>query len=229
MNPISPTRRHDLRIRLLPILLFALVIVSGGALRAVDNGSSYAAVIAEKGQPASKAARGDVTILTYPDAVIKLQAGKVVSIKAKEKDSPPVAAPSQPAPRKPAARALPAAQWTEDYEGALARAKTQHSKVFLLFTGSDWCIWCQRLEGEILSTQAFLDFAQSDLVLVKLDFPRSVQQPAELATRNKNLAQKYRIEGFPTVIVLNSEGKKIGELGYQEGGPGPFVDRLKGL
>ena len=30
-----------------------------------------------------------------------------------------------------------------------------------------------------------------------------------LAEKNKPLAEKYKIEGFPTVILLNSEGKEF--------------------
>jgi protein disulfide-isomerase len=65
--------------------------------------------------------------------------------------------------------------------------------------------------------------------LVKLDLPRSIQQSRQLVAQNQKLQQQYGIRGYPTVIVLNGDGKKVGKLGYQEGGPGPFVDRLKGL
>lgn len=40
---------------------------------------------------------------------------------------------------------------------------------------------------------------------------------------------KVRFEGYPTVIVLNSEGKKVGELGYLEGGPDAFIAELEKL
>ena len=78
------------------------------------------------------------------------------------------------------------------------------------------------------------DPLQSDMTLraatlVKLDLPRSIQQSRQLVAQNQKLQQQYGIRGYPTVIVLNGDGKKVVKLGYQEGGPGPFVDRLKGL
>ena len=210
--------------RLCLVSLSAVLLLLGVELRGVENGEKYAAVVAEKGLPVSKLDRGDITVLTYPDMVIKLEAGAVISIRSTVKEGSVNGAPS-----RPAAGAISPGQWTADYVSALAQAKAQHCKVLLLFTGSDWCIWCQRLEKEIISTPAFLAYARSDLVLVKLDFPRSIQQPPQLVAQNQKLQQQYGIEGYPTVIVLNSDGKKVGELGYQEGGPGPFVDKLKGL
>jgi protein disulfide-isomerase len=116
--------------------------------------------------------------------------------------------------------------WTTDYKAALAQAKAQNRHVFLFFTGSDWCSWCKKLNREILSTDEFKDYATKKLILVELDFPRGKPQSNEVKEQNAKLADRFKIEGYPTVIVLNSSGKKIGELGYQEGGPSPFVDAL---
>jgi len=64
---------------------------------------------------------------------------------------------------------------------------------------------------------------------VKLDFPRGIAQSDALKAQNDRLAGKYQIQGYPTVIVLDSQGKQVGQLGYQEGCPGPFIDALKAL
>jgi len=124
---------------------------------------------------------------------------------------------------------LPAAEdlkWSTDYKAALTQAKAENRHVFLFFTGSDWCSWCKRLNKEILSQDAFKDYAAKNLILVELDFPRGKSQPSDVKKQNAKLMDLYKIEGYPTVIVLDSAGKKVGELGYQEGGPGPFVDAL---
>jgi len=125
--------------------------------------------------------------------------------------------------------ALPAAEasgWTTDYKAALEQAKADDRRVFLFFTGSDWCSWCKRLNKEILSTPEIQKFAGDKLVLVELDFPRSKAQPGAVKAQNAKLAQQYKIEGYPTVIVLDSAGKKVGELGYQQGGPVPFIEAI---
>jgi thioredoxin-related protein len=120
-------------------------------------------------------------------------------------------------------------EWMTDYQQALARAKVERRNVFLFFTGSDWCEWCHRLEKEILTTAEFRDYAKEKLLLVTLDFPK--QTPQSEAQRNQNLAlaEQYRISGYPTVIILNPTGRLVKRLGYQEGGPGPFIETLRSL
>lgn len=119
--------------------------------------------------------------------------------------------------------------WETDYAKAIKAADTDKKLVLLDFTGSDWCVWCKRLDKEVFATPEFKDYAKKNLVLVKLDFPRSSQLPAALKKQNETLAKEYGIEGFPTVVVLNGAGKKVGELGYLEGGPSKFIEKLQSL
>ena len=125
-----------------------------------------------------------------------------------------------------ASPAIPNA-WTENYASALKQAKNEHKRILLFFTGSDWCSWCKKLDQEILSTPEFKAFATENLILVKLDFPRHTPQSAQLQTQNRKLADKHNIDLYPTLIVLDSSGKRIGKLGYMEGGPAGFLEKLK--
>ena len=99
--------------------------------------------------------------------------------------------------------------------------------MILNFTGSDWCHWCIRLEREIFSKEAFKTYAGEKLVPVMLDFPRRKKQDAALVTQNRGLQAKYKIRGFPTVIVLNSDGELVGRTGYRPGGPEAYVKHLE--
>jgi protein disulfide-isomerase len=119
--------------------------------------------------------------------------------------------------------------WMTDYSAALARAKEEQKKVFLFFTGSDWCGWCMRLEREILKLPAFTAYAKENLVLVKLDFPRGFRLPAAEAAQNQQLSKQYGVRGYPTVVVLDPAGRQVGQLGYQAGGPGPFIQQLNAM
>jgi|GEM_PF-353737 Thioredoxin-related protein len=119
------------------------------------------------------------------------------------------------------------APWLTNYTEALGKARAEDRKVFLFFTGSDWCGWCMRLDREVLRMPEFTDFAAENLVLVKVDFPRKTRLPAAEAAQNQKLAQQYGVRGYPTVVVLNAKGEKVGELGYQEGGPQPFVAQIR--
>ena len=119
--------------------------------------------------------------------------------------------------------------WVTDYKKAQEDAKAGKKLVLLEFTGSDWCGWCMKLDKEVFSTPEFQNYASRNLILVKLDFPRRRPQTEALKKQNQQLAQKYDIQGFPTIIVLNGQGEKLGELGYMEGGPSPFLAKLETL
>jgi thioredoxin-related protein len=116
--------------------------------------------------------------------------------------------------------------WQTDYAAALNQAKAENRWVFLFFTGSDWCPWCMRLNKEILSTSEFVQYSKEKLILVEVDFPKKRAQSGSLKAQNAKLAKRYKIEIYPTVVVLDSAGKKIDQLGFQEGGPAPFISRL---
>ena len=112
---------------------------------------------------------------------------------------------------------------------AQAQAKTEKKLVMLDFTGSDWCGWCIKLNNEVFSQAAFAEYAKKNLVAVEVDFPRKKKLSAAQKQANDALAKKYQIEGYPTIIVLDSEGKKVGQLGYQPGGPKAFIAELEKL
>ena len=195
---------------------------------------SYEKVIAEMGQPTGKAQAGDAVILRYPNGNIRLKGGKVIAMNMKsdaatalptEKPARTAVASPSPAPEVP----IQGVSWRTDYRAALTEAKEQNRHVFLFFTGSDWCGWCKRLNREILSTPEFAKYASEKLVLVEIDFPRQKAQSADLKKQNATLQHIFQIEGYPTVIVLDKAGKAVGRLGYQEGGPAPFIKELKRL
>jgi protein disulfide-isomerase len=116
------------------------------------------------------------------------------------------------------------AEWTTDFSAAQIRAKAENKNILLFFTGSGWCPWCKKLKAEVFSTKEFLDYTTNKLVLVELDFPEKKEQTPK---QNQKLADKFDIEVFPTVIILNPKGKKVGKLGYVEGGPKAFIAELE--
>ena len=128
-----------------------------------------------------------------------------------------------------ASAALAATGWSDDYEKSLAAAKTEKKLVLLDFTGSDWCGWCMKLNKEVFSRQEFKDYAKDKLELVEVDFPQTKRQTKKVKDQNAKLQKQFAIQGYPTIIVLDSDGKKIGQLGYMEGGPSAFLGKLDSL
>ncbi|MDD5260266.1 MAG: thioredoxin family protein [Methylacidiphilales bacterium] len=119
--------------------------------------------------------------------------------------------------------------WLTSSPAALAKAKNENKKVLIDFTGSDWCGWCMKLDREVFSTPEFAAYAAKNLVLLQVDFPRTRHQSDDQKQANQKLAQQYGIQGYPTIIVLNSGGNKVGELGYMPGGPQAFISALEKL
>jgi protein disulfide-isomerase len=119
--------------------------------------------------------------------------------------------------------------WLTDLPKAQEQAKAEKKLVMLDFTGSDWCGWCIKLDKEVFSQPEFVAYAQTNLVCVEVDFPTKKKLSAEQQKANDALAKKYNIEGYPTIIVLNADGKKVGELGYMKGGPKAFIAALEKL
>ena len=122
-----------------------------------------------------------------------------------------------------------AAGWTDNYSKAQAQSKSENKLLLLDFTGSDWCMYCQKLNKEVFSTAEFKKYATDHLVLMEVDFPVTKELPQAVTAQNEKLQSKYGIDIYPTVVVLNSMGKKVGEIGYQEGGPKAFIAELEKL
>jgi protein disulfide-isomerase len=119
--------------------------------------------------------------------------------------------------------------WLTSYDQAQKEAQSKHRLLLMDFTGSDWCGWCIMLDKEIFSKPEFKEYASKNLVLLELDFPRMKRMPADTVAQNERLAIQYRIQGFPTVVVLDSSGKPVGALGYMQGGPQAFIAQLERL
>ena len=104
--------------------------------------------------------------------------------------------------------------WLTDLPKAKAQAKAEGKLVLMDFTGSDFCSSCIRLHKEVFSTKEFAEFAKKRLVLMELDFPLKKKQPAELKAANEALAKEFKVDGYPTLIVLAADGKKLGEVEF---------------
>ncbi len=118
---------------------------------------------------------------------------------------------------------MPAAddpKWFTDLPTAVAEATKAKKPLLVDFTGSDWCGWCVRLKKEVFDTAEFKTWAAEKVVLVEIDFPQGKPQTDAEKKANQALAEKHGIQGFPTIILLDSTGtQKLGELGYMQGGP----------
>lgn len=107
------------------------------------------------------------------------------------------------------APALAGEGWLTDLDAAKKQAAEENKMIFVEFTGSDWCPPCIALKKDVLSKPEFLDAAQKNFVLVELDFPRTKEQAPELKKKNQAESEKYRIEGFPTIVFADAQGRPV--------------------
>ncbi len=98
-----------------------------------------------------------------------------------------------------------AQEWQSDYATALEAAVTQKRPLLILFTGSDWCGPCQRLQKKVFEQAEFLDYAKEKLILLKIDFPRNPPLPLEEQRANQLLADQLSVIGYPTVLLMSRE------------------------
>lgn len=118
--------------------------------------------------------------------------------------------------------------WLTDFEKAIAQAKEQNKVVLVEFHGSDWCPPCIKLNDEVLSTDAFKKMAESSLVLVNADFPRKSKLPEAQQAHNNELAQKYGVKYFPTVLLISPDGEVLDKMvGFPKGGLDGFLSFIE--
>lgn len=96
--------------------------------------------------------------------------------------------------------------WTTDLDKAFKQAKEKDKAVLVEFTGSDWCPPCIMMRKKVFSQKEFVEEASENFILVELDFPNN---DPEVKKKNTPYAEKYEIEGFPTVILFKPDGKEF--------------------
>ncbi len=116
-----------------------------------------------------------------------------------------------------------------EFELLVSRAKVADKALMLVFSGSDWCSWCMKLDSEVLSVPEFKEWAEKNVLLCTIDFPEYHTQDAETKKRNHELAEKFGVNAFPTVILVSTDGTEIARTGYQRGGASAYINMLKEL
>ncbi|MCB0584207.1 MAG: thioredoxin family protein [Phaeodactylibacter sp.] len=111
--------------------------------------------------------------------------------------------------------------WLVDINQAYQISQKTGKPIMANFTGSDWCGWCKRLTANVFSKPEFKKWADENVVLLELDFPRRKQIPDEIRQQNYSLQQAFKVRGYPTIWVFNLEKtndqfsiEALGQTGY---------------
>jgi len=117
--------------------------------------------------------------------------------------------------------------WLTDFNTAKKEAAEKNLPIFIYFSGSDWCRYCIRLDAEVFSKKEFKKYIKDNFIPLMIDFPMKTKLAPELKKQNDELAEKYRVQGFPTVIILGKNEKILSVSNYIPGGVDVYIDFLK--
>ena len=127
---------------------------------------------------------------------------------------------------------LSAQVWETSLEVAKNNASKDGKSIILVFSGSDWCIPCMKLEKNIWESQDFIEYSKTHFVLLRADFPKKKGNALsnEQQQQNDKLAESYNKDGlFPLVLVLDKVGKVLGSTGYKNITPKEYIALLHSL
>ena len=118
--------------------------------------------------------------------------------------------------------------WITDFALALEESKDNDKYLLVEFSGSDWCPPCIRLNDEVFKTDVWKKWADENVISVLIDFPKSGQSDED-KRKNELVAKNLNITHFPTIVILNKNGKEMFRTGYKSGGPEKFISHLENL
>lgn len=117
--------------------------------------------------------------------------------------------------------------WSHDLDESLKHAHRIQRDVLVNFTHLGACYYCELLEREVLSKPRFLRYASRKFVLVDLNRPTLEAISPELLARRDAWMHKYFVNGIPTILLLDGDGRPYGITHYKKGGPSQFIRFLQ--
>lgn len=101
---------------------------------------------------------------------------------------------------------------------ALKKAGKEGKLVFLDCYAS-WCGPCKYMATQVFTTKEAGDFFNKNFVNIKIDMEKG---------EGINLGRELRIQGYPTFIIMNPNGKELGRI---VGGAqiSQFIDKVKAI
>jgi thioredoxin-related protein len=122
--------------------------------------------------------------------------------------------------------------WETDMNVSISQSMSTGKPILLFFTGSDWCGWCIRLQKEVFKTAEFSKWANENVILMEVDFPRTKVLNEKLRQQNAQLQTSFGVRGYPTVFIVSPTSDENGKVslntlhktGYEQGGPTSWIN-----
>lgn len=119
--------------------------------------------------------------------------------------------------------------WKYNFEEAKQIASEEGKNIIIVFSGSDWCAPCIKLDKNIWQSEVFQKEASKEWIIVRADFPRKKANTLskEQTDHNRMLADKFNQEGsFPLVVILDKNGKLLGKMGFKNVSPEEYIKMI---
>jgi thiol:disulfide interchange protein len=92
--------------------------------------------------------------------------------------------------------------WVKNYDEALKQAVEQ-DKFVVIDISASWCGFCRRMEREVYPDGEVVEFSRKQ-VFMRLFYDTSAE--------GAKLAEKFGVQGFPTIVVVNKKGVEVGRV-----------------
>ncbi|MFH1258929.1 MAG: thioredoxin family protein [Elusimicrobiota bacterium] len=106
--------------------------------------------------------------------------------------------------------------WVYNLDEGLKSAKTAQKPLMVDFY-TDWCGWCKKLDRDVYTDARIIKLSEG-FVCVKVD---AEKYPAD--------AQKYGVNGYPTIVFLKPDGTALDKIAGYAGAKefGEFMSKIK--
>lgn len=120
--------------------------------------------------------------------------------------------------------------WLSDVSEARKQAAESGKWVLVLFTGSNWSGPCIEMEREVFRRDNFVKGVSKKLVLSRIDIPQDESTlPDDQLLQANSLQEAYRVDGYPTVILTDAEGRPFAKTGYLDGDAMKYLSHINTL